>query len=104
MSCGKSQSLPYQLVNLMELLEMYAGSYWRISGMIGQLVCHLEAGTHGITLTMKVYQEIGNTLVEIRNEMQKLGLKGPVNQVQRLVESLDNSSDQAINATLRQRI
>jgi hypothetical protein len=76
MSRGKSQPLHYELVSLMELLEMYAGAYWRISGMIGQLICHFEAGSHGVPLSLNVYEQFGNTLVEIKREMQTLDLMG----------------------------
>jgi hypothetical protein len=99
----KSQFLPYELVSLMELLQIYAGAYWRISGMIGQLVTHFDAGSHGVPLSLNVYQECGNTLVEIKQEMQKLGLMGPVNQVQRLSDDL-NRTDQFTDAMFHRRM
>jgi hypothetical protein len=103
MSCAKSQPFPYQLVSLMGLLEMYAGAYWRIAGMIGQLVTHFEAGSHGIPLSLNVYQQFGDTLVEIKREMEKLGLTGALNQIQRLSDDL-NHTDNFTDAMFHRRI
>ncbi len=101
----KSQQ-PYEWVSLMELLEMYAGAYWRMSGMIGQIICHLEAGAMGATLSEQVHDAVGGTLGELQRDMERLRLESPLKQLQRIRDYLNGkeSNGEVVYSVLRQRI
>jgi hypothetical protein len=71
------------------LLEFYAGAYWRISGMIGQIVCHLEAASQGATLSDNVYDAGCATLIDVKREMERLKLSKPLNQLNRIFEYMN---------------
>ena len=88
----------------MELLEFYAGAYWRISGMIRQIVCHLEAASQGATLSDNVYDAVGATLIDVKREMERLKLSKPLNQLNRIFEYMNGKEGQISHASLRQRI
>ena len=88
----------------MELLEFYAGAYWRISGMIGQIVCHLEAASQGATLSNNVYDAVGATLIDVKREMERLKLSKPLNRLNRIFEYMNDTEGQISHASLRQRI
>jgi len=104
MSCAKSQISNYEIVNLMELLEMYAGSCWRMAGMLGQLVCYLEAASQGATLADKTVGQLGATLGEIGAEMQRLGMHGPVKSLHNIMAFLDENKGNVLFVVLRQRL
>jgi HEPN domain-containing protein len=89
----------------MELLQIYAGAYWRMSGMIGQIITYLEAGSQGATLSDQVHSSVGSTLGELQKEVQRLELRGPSAQLQRILENIiDGTEDRVTYSVLRQRI
>ena len=71
--------------------------------MIGQLVCYLEAGAQGATLSEQVHDSVGATLGEVQREMERIGLQAPLKQLKRILDSL-SGSEAAVYGALRQRI
>ncbi len=67
----------YRLVTLLDLLEFKAEAYWRLSGIVGQLIVRLETG-------IPPAKQIGNMLGELREEVEKLGVRSAVAQIDRI--------------------
>ncbi|MGA3327041.1 MAG: hypothetical protein ABSF45_21460 [Terriglobia bacterium] len=74
----------------MELLEFSAGTYWRLAGLLGQLLMRLDAAKAGVaSLPDSTYRFLGSTLGEAMLELKKLGLSLSLKKVERIKESLD---------------
>ena len=58
---------PFQVVDLMEILETSAEAWWRLASMTGQLMVRLEA-------SLPPMEQIIETLAELHRECERLGL------------------------------
>ncbi|MFI5103751.1 MAG: hypothetical protein ACHP79_02400, partial [Terriglobales bacterium] len=68
----------------MELLDFNAGSYWRLSGLLGQLIPRLDAGAQGFPISPDMAGTVGATLREVTDEIQKLELTSALKQAERI--------------------
>lgn len=76
-----------QLVTLLELLEINAEAFWRMSGVIAQFMIRLEAPNIG----QKAFEIGVSTLGELNRELPKLGLPAALKQMKRIEDALIGS-------------
>jgi HEPN domain-containing protein len=67
----------YRLVMLLELLELKAEPFWRLSCLIGQMVVRLET-------SLPPLEQVVNGLGELQREVQRLGLRSADAQLNRI--------------------
>lgn len=70
-----------RLVTLLELLELKAEPFWRLSCLLGQLVVRLETSVPPL-------DEIASALGELQKEVERLGLRSGVAQLNRIRDIL----------------
>jgi hypothetical protein len=72
---------PYRLVTLLEILETSAEAWWRLAGLIGQLIVKLEPQ---YTMGPEGAGALGETLAEIQREAGRLQLRSALAQLDRI--------------------
>jgi hypothetical protein len=72
---------PFQLVTLMEILELKAEPFWRLSSLIGQLLVRLETSFPPPDL-------VSPALHELRQLAERLAIRGAVSQIERINEAV----------------
>jgi hypothetical protein len=86
---------PFGLVSLMELLEFCAGEYWRLAGLLGQLIVQLDTFKTGKALPgPQFYQNFGGSLGNVAREVKSLGLPMAQKQIDHLKAYLDDNPSQ----------
>ena len=77
----------------MEILETSAEQWWRIAGMLGQVIVklepHYDIGVEGAGL-------IGETLGEIQSEASRLQLRAVIAQLNRINKTIDEAPKQSV--------
>ena len=77
----------------MEILETSAEQWWRIAGMLGQVIVklepHYDIGVEGAGL-------IGETLGEIQSEASRLQLRAVIAQLNRINKTIDEPPKQSV--------
>ena len=71
--------VPYDLVNLMDLLQFEADAYCRVMSLIGQIMARFQLSAnppsgYRMVVTDVVYKSLGVTLNEIEQQLKKLAL------------------------------
>lgn len=91
--------MPYELVSLMELLRFEADAYCRLMSMTGQLLAHFniastgQAARAGMTVKSEVYSQLGATLREMEEQLNKLDLPLAKKHFERMKASFDNDDE-----------
>src|SRR5579883_390392 len=73
-------AVPHQLVTLMEILEVKAEAFCRLSSMVGQMIVVLARNLNADVAS------IGGTLGELQREAQRLGLRSVDQHLSRVYE------------------
>jgi hypothetical protein len=82
---------PYRLVTLLEILEIQAEAFWRLSSVVGQLFVRLETGFPPV-------EQIAPTLGELRRESERLGIRVAVSQLDRINEVVQGDGWNSLQA------
>jgi hypothetical protein len=92
--CFRHKDRSRNLVTLVELLEICAEPYWRLGGLLGQLICRLQAVEAGLAPNPSyVSGHLGGTLGEMERELSRLGLKSPLKHLKRIFDSYATGSE-----------
>ena len=78
---------PFHMVTLMEILETSAEAWWRLAGLIGQVIVKFEPQ---YSVPAEGYNILGATLGEIQREASRLELCSTVAQLNRIYSAVDD--------------
>jgi len=85
--------LPFQLVNLMELLQFHAAEFCRISGILSQALTYIRCNHE---LNPETWGEIGYSLRDLKLECEKLELRSALAHINRVLEYINRGTELAV--------
>ncbi len=102
-SLGNLQN--WQVISLLEILEVSGGNYWRISGIIGQLIIKLEMAEHyGGQLKDDALKALGDSVADVADEADRMGLRSTRQQAQRIMQYVCNDKWQKTTGVLQSEL
>jgi hypothetical protein len=89
-----------RLVTLMELVEFYAEPFYRLSGMIGQIIVRIDCNI----VNFDVGKTIGSTLGEMLKEVERLDLPASKKQLVRIREYAFSTTGEIVQTAVINRM